>query len=167
MVNYASSEEGAELVVKQITEKGGKAIAVQGDLSKQTDITRRFAETKKTYGKLAILVNNAGIYKFAPLDAVDEGPFHSQFGLNVLGLLLTTKETVKWIGLEGGTIINISSGVSTLLAPKSSVYAATKASVDAITGVLAKELGGRKNRVNSINPSMIETEGVQSAGLNE
>jgi 3-oxoacyl-[acyl-carrier protein] reductase len=167
VVNYSSSKAGAELVVKEITAKGGKAIAVQGDVSKQADITRLFAETKKAYGKLNILVNNAGIYQFAPLGSVTEEHFHSHFNLNVLGLLLTTKEAVKLIGPEGGTIINISSGVSTALPPNSSVYTATKASVDAITGILAKELGPRKIRVNSINPGMIETEGVQSAGLNE
>jgi 3-oxoacyl-[acyl-carrier protein] reductase len=167
VVNYASSKEGAERVVKEITDKGGKAVAVQGDVSKQPDITRLFTETKKAYGKLNILVNNAGIYKFAPLDSVTEELFHSQFNLNVLGLLLTTKEAVKLIGPEGGSIVNISSGVSTMLPPNTSVYAATKASVDAITAVLAKELGPRKIRVNSINPGMIETEGLRTTGFNE
>jgi 3-oxoacyl-[acyl-carrier protein] reductase len=165
VVNYSSSKEGAEAVVKEITAKGGKAIAVQGDVSKQADITRLFAETKKAYGKLNILVNNAGIYQFAPLDAVTEDLFHKQFNLNVLGLLLTTKEAVKLIGPEGGSIINVGSGVSTVLPPNSTVYTATKASVDAITGILAKELGPRKIRVNSINPGMIETEGVHTAGF--
>lgn len=167
VVNYSSSKDGAERVVKEITAKGGKAIAVQGNMSKQADITRLFAETKKAFGKLNILVNNAGIYQFAPLDAVNEELFHSQFNLNVLGLLLATKEAVKLIGSEGGSIINISSGVSTILPATASVYAATKAAVDAITGVLAKELGPRKIRVNSINPGMIETEGVRAAGFAE
>lgn len=167
VVNYASSRKDAERVVKEIADKGGKAIAVQGDVSKQADITRLFTETKKAYGKLNILVNNAGIYKFAPLDSVTEEIFHSQFNLNVLGLLLATKEAVKLIGPEGGCIINIGSGVSTMLPPSTSVYSATKASVDAITGVLAKELGPRKIRVNSINPGMIETEGVHAAGFHE
>jgi 3-oxoacyl-[acyl-carrier protein] reductase len=167
VVNYASSKDGADRVVKEITNKGGKAIAVQGDVSKQADITRLFAETKKAFGKLNILVNNAGIYKFAPLDSVTEELFHAQFNLNVLGLLLTTKEAVKLIGPEGGSIINVGSGVSTILPPNSSVYSATKASVDAITGVLAKELGALKIRVNSINPGMIETEGVHAAGFAE
>jgi 3-oxoacyl-[acyl-carrier protein] reductase len=167
VVNYASSKEGADRVVKEITTSGGKAIAVQGDVSKQADITRLFAETKKAFGKLNILVNNAGIYKFAPLDSVTEELFHSQFNLNVLGLLLATKEAVKLIGAEGGTIINISSGVSTILPPNTSVYSATKAAVDAVTRVLAKELGPRKIRVNAINPGMIETEGVHSAGFDE
>jgi 3-oxoacyl-[acyl-carrier protein] reductase len=165
VVNYSSSKEGADRVVQEITAKGGKAIAVQGDVSKLADIQRLFAETKKAYGKLNILVNNAGIYQFAPLDAVTEDLFHSQFNLNVLGLLLTTREAVKLFGPEGGSVINIGSGVSTILPPNSSVYSATKAAVDAITGILAKELGPRKIRVNSINPGMIETEGVHTAGF--
>src|SRR5277367_3819259 len=165
VVNYASSKEGADRVVQEITAKGGKAIAVQGDVSKQADITRLFAETKKVYGKLNILVNNAGVYEFAPLEAVTEELFHRTFNLNVLGLLLTTKEAVKLIGPEGGSIINIGSGVSTILPPNSSIYTGTKAAVDAITGILAKELGPRKIRVNSINPGMIETEGVHTAGF--
>jgi 3-oxoacyl-[acyl-carrier protein] reductase len=167
VVNYASSKEGADRVVKEITARGGKAIAVQADVSKQADITRLFTETKKTYGKLNILVNNAGVYEFAPLDAVTEDLFHRTFNLNVLGLLLTTKEAVKLIGPEGGSIINIGSGVSSVFPPNSSIYTATKASVDAITAVLAKELGPRKIRVNSINPGMIETEGVHTAGFAE
>ncbi len=161
VVNYASSKEGAERVVQEITANGGKAIAVQGDVSKQADITRVFAETKKAYGKLNILVNNAGVYEFAPLEGTTEELFHRHFNLNVLGLLLTTKEAVKLMGPEGGSIINISSGISTILPPNTSIYSATKASVDAITAILAKELGARKIRVNSINPGMIETEGVQ------
>jgi 3-oxoacyl-[acyl-carrier protein] reductase len=167
VVNYASSKEGAERVVAEITAKGGKAIAVQGDVSKQADITRLFAETKKAYGKLNILVNNAGVYEFAPLEGTTEELFHRHFNLNVLGLLLTTKEAVKLIGPEGGTVINIGSGVSTILPPNTSIYTATKASVDAITAILAKELGPRKIRVNSINPGMIETEGVHSAGFSD
>jgi 3-oxoacyl-[acyl-carrier protein] reductase len=167
VVNYSSSKEGADRVVQEIISKGGKAIAVQGDVSKQADITRLFAETKKAYGKLNILVNNAGTYEFAPLEGVTEELFHKQFNLNVLGVLLTTKEAVKLIGPEGGSIINIGSGVSTVLPPNSSTYSATKAAVDAITAVLSKELGPRKIRVNSINPGMIETEGVHSAGFIE
>jgi 3-oxoacyl-[acyl-carrier protein] reductase len=167
VVNYASSKEGADRVVKEITGKGGKAIAVQADVSKPADVTRLFAETKKAYGKLNILVNNAGIYQFAPLEGVTEKLFHDHFNLNVLGLLLATKEAVKLIGPEGGSIINVGSGVSTINPPNSSVYTATKAAVDSITGVLAKELGPRKIRVNSINPGMIETEGVHAAGFIE
>ena len=165
VVNYSSSKAGAEKVVQEITAKGGKATAVQADVSKQADVLRLFAETKKAYGKLNILVNNAGVYQFAPLEAVTEELFHSQFNLNVLGLLLTTREAVKLIGPEGGSIINVGSGVSTINPPNSSVYTATKAAVDSITGVLAKELGPRKIRVNSINPGLIETEGVHSAGF--
>jgi 3-oxoacyl-[acyl-carrier protein] reductase len=167
VVNYSSSKEGADRVVQEITTKGGKAIAVQGDVSNLADITRLFAETKKAYGKLNILVNNAGTYEFAPLDAITEELFHKQFNLNVLGLLLTTKEAVRLIGPEGGSIINIGSGASSIYPPNSATYTATKASVDAITVVLAKELGARKIRVNSINPGMIETEGVHSAGFIE
>jgi 3-oxoacyl-[acyl-carrier protein] reductase len=165
IVNYGSSKEGADRVVKEIAAAGGKASAVQGDVSKQADITRLFAETKKAYGKLNILVNNAGIYQFAPLDGTTEELFHNQFNLNVLGLLLTAKEAVKLMGEEGGSIINIGSGVSTILPPNSSVYSATKASVDAITVILSKELGPRKIRVNSINPGMIETEGTHTGGF--
>jgi 3-oxoacyl-[acyl-carrier protein] reductase len=167
VVNYSSSKEGADRVVKEITAKGGKAIAVQADVSKPADVSRLFAETKKAYGKLNVLVNNAGIYQFAPLEGVTEKLFHDHFNLNVLGLLLATKEAVKLIGPEGGSIINVGSGVSTINPPNTSVYTATKAAVDAITGVLAKELGPRKIRVNSINPGMIETEGVHAAGFIE
>jgi 3-oxoacyl-[acyl-carrier protein] reductase len=167
VVNYSSSKEAADKVVKEITAKGGKAMAVQGDVSKQADITRLFEETKKAFGKLNILVNNAGVYQFAPLEATTEELFHRHFNLNVLGLLLATKEAVKFMGPEGGSIINIGSGASTILAPNSAVYSATKAAVDAITGTLAKELGPRKIRVNSINPGMIETEGVVSGGFSE
>src|SRR5215831_10211441 len=165
VVNYASSKESADKVVKEITSRGGEAIAIQADGSKPADITRLFAETKKAYGKLDILVNNAGIYQFAPLEAVTADLFHKQFNLNVLGLLLATKEAAKLIGPEGGSIINVGSGVSTIHPANSSVYTATKAAVDAITGVLAKELGPRKIRVNSINPGMIETEGVHAGGF--
>lgn len=164
VVNYSSSKEGAEKVVREITSKGGKAIAVQADVSKLADIQRLFAETKKAYGKVNVLVNNAGIYKFSPLDSINEELFHSQFNLNVLGLLLTTREAVKLIGPEGGSVINISSGVSTILPANTAVYSATKASVDAITTVLARELGPRKIRVNSINPGLIETEGTEAGG---
>ena len=167
VVNYSSSKEGGDRVVAEITKSGGKAIAVQGNVAKQPDVTRLFVETKKAFGRLDILVNNAGIYEFSPLEGVTEEHFHKHFNLNVLGLLLTTKEAVKLIGPEGGSIINIGSGVSTLTPPNSSVYTATKGAVDAITGVLAKELGPRKIRVNSLNPGMIETEGVHTAGYLE
>lgn len=165
VVNYASSKDGAERVVKEITGKGGKAIAIQGDVSKEADIARLFAETKKAYGKVDVLVNNAGVYQMAPLEQTTGEMFHRMFDLNVLGLLLTTKEAVKLMGPDGGSVINIGSGVSTVLPPNGSVYSSTKAAVDAITGTLAKELGPRKIRVNSINPGMIETEGVHAAGF--
>ena len=165
VVNYASSKEGADKVVAAITAKGGKAIAVQGDVSKQADITRLFEETKKAFGKLDILVNNAGVYAFAPLSEITEELFHNQFNLNVLGLLLTTKEATKYFNGDGGSVINISSAVTTLYPPGSATYTATKAAVDAITVILSKELGAKGIRVNAINPGMIETEGVQSAGF--
>ena len=165
VVNYASSKPGADRVVAEITGRGGKAIAVQGDVSKQAHIERLFSEGKKTFGRLDILVNNAGVYEFAPLEEVTEDLFHRQFNLNVLGLLLTTKEAVKHMGAEGGSIINIGSGASSMRPPNSTVYTGTKAAVDAITGVLAKELGPRGIRVNSISPGMIETEGVHAAGF--
>jgi len=165
VVNYSSSKQHADRVVAEIAARGGHAIAVQGDVSKQAHIERLFSEAKKAYGRLDILVNNAGVYEFSPLEEVTEDLFHKHFNVNVLGLLLTTKEGVKHMGPEGGSIINIGSGASSMRPPNSAVYTATKAAVDAITGVLAKELGPRKIRVNSINPGMIETEGVHAAGM--
>jgi 3-oxoacyl-[acyl-carrier protein] reductase len=165
VVNYASSRRDAERVVAEIERHGGAAIAVQADVSRQADIERLFSETQKAFGRLDILVNNAGVYEFAPLDGTTEDLFHKHFNLNVLGLLLTTKEAVKHMGPDGGSIINIGSSASSMLVPNSAVYSAAKAGVDAITGVLAKELGPRKIRVNSINPGMIETEGVHAAGI--
>ena len=165
VVNYASSKSGADKAVAEITSKGGKAIAVQADVSRSADIVKLFAETKKAYGRLDILVNNAGIYKFAPIEQIDEEHFHSIFNTNVLGLLLTTKEAVKFFGPEGGSVINVGSAVTNITPPNTAVYTATKGAVDVITAVLAKELGARKIRVNSINPGMIVTEGVESAGF--
>ena len=164
VVNYASSKEGADKVVNEIVSKGGKAIAVQGDVSKQADIDKLFAETKKAYKKVDILVNNAGIYEFGPLEAVTEAQFHKIFNLNVLGLLLTTQAAAKHFG-EGASVINIGSGVSRITPPNTAVYTATKGAVDAITGVLSKELGAKKIRVNSINPGIVETEGTHTAGF--
>jgi 3-oxoacyl-[acyl-carrier protein] reductase len=135
------------------------------DVSKHTEVTRLFDEIIRTFGRLDVLVNNAGIYQFAPIENVTEDHFHQQFNLNVLGLLLASKEAAKYFGADGGSIINISSGASKITPPNASVYSATKAAVDAITGSLAKELGSRKIRVNCINPGMIETEGVHAAGL--
>ena len=165
VVNYSSSKEGADKVVAEIKSKGGKAIAVQGDVSKVADVTRLFAETKKAFGSLDILVNNAGIYKFGTLEEITEEEFHRQFNTNVLGLLLTTQEAVKGFGADGGSVINIGSAVTRLTPAGSSIYTATKGAVDAISGVLAKELGSKKIRVNSLNPGMVETEGAHSAGF--
>jgi 3-oxoacyl-[acyl-carrier protein] reductase len=167
VVNYASSKPGADAVVKRITEKGGKAIAVRADVSKPQDITRLFAETKNAYGKLDILVNNAGVYEFTPLESITAEHFHKLFDLNVLGLLLTTQEAVKLMNGAGGSIINISSIVGQMPVQTASVYSATKAAVDAITVALSKELGPKKIRVNSLNPGMVETEGVHAAGFAE
>jgi 3-oxoacyl-[acyl-carrier protein] reductase len=167
VVNFATSRTGADAVVADITRAGGKAVAVQGDVSKAKDIERLFAETLKQFGRLDVLVNNAGIYEFAPLEAVTPEHFHKQFDLNVLGLLLASREAVKHFGSKGGSIINISSVVATAAQPNSAVYSATKAAVDAVTRVLAKELGPKKVRVNSINPGLVETEGVHTAGFAE
>jgi 3-oxoacyl-[acyl-carrier protein] reductase len=164
-VNYASSREGADRVVAEITGAGGKAIAVQGDVAKSADVRRLFAETKKAFGSLDVLVNNAGIYHFAPLDEITEDDFHRQFNINVLGLILSTQEAARHFGPNGGSVINISSVVSSNQEPNSAVYSATKAAVDSITRVLARELGSKKIRVNSINPGATETEGLHSAGI--
>ncbi|MBC7971027.1 MAG: SDR family NAD(P)-dependent oxidoreductase, partial [Verrucomicrobia bacterium] len=167
VVNYASSKEGADRVVDEIISSGGKAIAVQANVAKKAEIEHLFAETQRTFGKLDILVNNAGIYEFSPLETITEEHFHKQFDLNVLGLILASQQAAKHFGAEGGSIINISSIVSTLTPPNGSVYSATKAAVDAITKSLAKELGSRHIRVNSINPGMVETEGTHTAGIME
>lgn len=165
VVNYASSRKDADAVVSSITAKGGKAVAVQGDVAKSSDIERIFAETKKTFGRLDVLVNNAGIYKFTPLDSVTEDDFHRHFNTNVLGLILATKAAANNFGPEGGSVINVGSVVSRITPPASVVYTATKGAVDAVTGVLANELGAKKIRVNSINPGIVQTEGTHAAGL--
>ncbi len=165
VVNYASSKEGADRVVAEITRKGGTAIAVQGDVSKAADVQRLFAETQQAFGALDVLVNNAGVYQFDPLEAVTEAEFHREFNTNVLGLILATQEAVKHFGPDGGSVINIGSVASQAAPPESVVYSATKGAVDAITRVLAKELGTRKIRVNAINPGSVETEGVHRAGI--
>ena len=167
VVNYASSKEGADRVVGEIRRQGGKAVAVQANVAKQSDVERLFSETKKAFGRLDILVNNAGIYEFYPIESVTEAHFHKHFGLNVLGLLLASKEAARHFGAAGGSIINISSAASTLAPPNTSVYTATKAAVDAVTRSLAKELGPRNIRVNSINPGMVDTEGVRAGGFVE
>ena len=165
VVNYASAKEGAEKIVNQITAEGGKAIAIQGDVSKKADVTRLFEETKKAFGPVDILVNNAGVYKFGALEEISEEDFHHQFNINVLGLLLASQGAVNNFNTAGGSIINIGSVVSETTPVGSSVYTATKSSVDAITHVLAKELGPKNIRVNSINPGMVETEGTHTAGF--
>ncbi len=165
VVNYASSKEGADRVVAEIISDGGKAIAVQANVANKTDIERLFAETEKAFGTLNILVNNAGIYEFAPLENVTAEHFHRMFDLNVLGLILASQEAVKHFGPAGGNIVNISSVAATSAPPTTSVYSATKAAVDAVTKSLAKELGSRNIRVNAINPGMVETEGVRAAGI--
>jgi len=165
VVNYASSKEGADQVVDEIAKHGGKAIAVQADVAKKKDIERLFAETKKEFGRLDILVNNAGVYQFAPLEEATENEFHRQFNTNVLGLILATQEAVKHFGSEGGSVINIGSSATTITAPTTVVYTATKGAVDMITRVLAKELGPKKIRVNSINPGGVETEGFHTLGM--
>ncbi|OYD96183.1 oxidoreductase [Nostoc sp. 'Peltigera membranacea cyanobiont' 210A] len=165
VVNYSSSKEGADRVVAEILSEGGKAITVQANVAKKAEIEHLFAETQQVFGKLDILVNNAGIYEFSPIEDITEEHFHKQFDLNVLGLILTSQQGVKHFGSAGGSIINISSIVSTLAPANSSVYSATKAAVDAVTKSLAKELGSRNIRVNSINPGMVETEGTHTAGI--
>jgi 3-oxoacyl-[acyl-carrier protein] reductase len=164
VVNYASSKAGAESVVAAIIKAGGKAIAVGGDVAKAAEAQGIIDAAVKTYGRLDILVNNSGVYEFAPIEALTEESFHRQFNINVLGLLLTTQAAVKHLG-EGASIINISSGVTRITPPNSAVYTGTKGAVDAITSVLAKELGARKIRVNAINPGIVETEGTVSAGF--
>ena len=165
VVNYASSKQDADRVVAEITKQGGKAVAVQGDVSKATDVQRLFAETKRAFGKLDVLVNNAGVYQFAALGEITEEQFHRQFNTNVLGLLLATQEALKLFGPEGGSVINIGSTISRVTPPATVVYTATKGAVDAVTHVLSKELGPKKIRVNSINPGVVETEGAHAVGF--
>lgn len=167
VVNYSTSKEGADHVVQSIKQKGGKAIAIQASLSKPEDINRLFSETKKAFGRLDILINNAGIYEFLPLEQLTPEHFHKQFDLNVLGLLLACRAAISHFSASGGSIVNISSIVSTSHIPYCAVYSATKGAVDAVTRVLASELGPRKIRVNSINPGMVETEGTKTGGFLE
>ncbi|MFZ5736908.1 MAG: SDR family NAD(P)-dependent oxidoreductase [Pseudomonadota bacterium] len=162
-VNYASGKDGADAVVAKITAAGGKAVAVHGNLAEPEDAAKLVGETVKALGKIDVLVNNAGVYEMLPLDAITPAHFHHQFNVNVLGLLLVTQAAARHFN-DGGSIVNISSGASTLAMPNTAVYGATKASVDLITGVLAKELGPRRIRVNAVNPGMVVTEGVRAAG---
>jgi 3-oxoacyl-[acyl-carrier protein] reductase len=165
VVNYASSREGADRVVAEITAKGGKAIAVQGDVSSAADVKRLFEQTKASFGALDVLVNNAGVYQFEPLEKVTEEEFHREFNTNVLGTLLTIQQALKYFGPHGGSVINISSIASLNPTPDSVVYAATKSAVDSITRGLAKELGPRQIRVNAIAPGGTASEGLASAGI--
>jgi 3-oxoacyl-[acyl-carrier protein] reductase len=167
VVNYTSSREGADRVVNEITSKDGKAVAVQANVAKRADIDRLFAEAKKHFGRIDILVNNAGIYEFLPLENVTEEHFHKQFDVNVLGLILASQAAARHFGAAGGSIINVGSVAGVVAPPSTSVYSATKAAVDAVTKSLAKELGPRKIRVNSLNPGMVETEGFNALGLGE
>ncbi|HWY61313.1 MAG TPA: glucose 1-dehydrogenase [Rhizomicrobium sp.] len=165
VVNYSSDKAGADKVVAKIAEAGGKAVAIQADVAKPADIARLFAEAKKQFGRLDVLVNNAGVFKFAPLDESEPEEFHRQFNINVLGTILSAREAARYFGNEGGNIINVSSVVSQGAFPNSVIYSATKGAVDAVTRVLAAELGPKNIRVNTIAPGMIETEGVHSAGF--
>ena len=167
VVNYVSSKSDADKVVDEISKRGGKAIAVQGDVAKKKDIERLFAEAKEAFGKIDILVNNAGVYDFKPLEEITENEFHREFNTNVLGMMLATQESLKHFGPEGGSIINIGSLASSLTPPTAVIYNATKGAVDAITRTLAKELGPKKIRVNSINPGMVITEGAIAGGYTE
>jgi 3-oxoacyl-[acyl-carrier protein] reductase len=165
VVNYASSKTGAERVVADITGKGGKAIAVHGNVAEAKDVQRLFEETTKAFGSLDVLVNNAGVFEFSPLEAVTETEFHREFNINVLGTILATREALKYFGPDGGSVINLSSVAGVKAIPNSVVYSATKGAVNAITRVLANELGARKIRVNAIAPGPVETEGVHELGI--
>jgi 3-oxoacyl-[acyl-carrier protein] reductase len=164
VVNYASSKAGADTVVAAITAAGGKAVAVHGDVSKAAEAQGIIEAAIKNYGRLDILVNNSGVYEMAPIEAITEEHFRRHFNINVLGLLLATQAAVKYLG-EGGSIINMGSVVSSFTPPNSAVYSGTKAAVDAVTGVLARELGPKKIRVNTISPGIVETEGTHSGGF--
>jgi 3-oxoacyl-[acyl-carrier protein] reductase len=165
VVNYASSREGADTVVADITAKGGKAIAVHADVARAEDVKTLFTEAKQAFDRVDILVNNAGVYKFAPAAEFDEAEFHRQYGVNVLGPLLTVREALKYFGPQGGNIINVSSVASEASVPTSSVYSGTKGALDAITRVLSTELSGRRVRVNTIAPGGVETEGLHAMGI--
>jgi len=167
VINYASAKQDADRVVDEISKRGGKAIAIQGSVAKKAEVARVFAEAEKAFGKIDILVNNAGVYEFVPLEEVTEPQFHKMFDTNVLGMLLATQEALKHFNSDGGSIINIGSLASSLTPPTAVVYNATKGAVDAITRTLAKELGPRKIRVNSVNPGMVVTEGAVAGGYTE
>ncbi|HTM10677.1 MAG TPA: glucose 1-dehydrogenase [Verrucomicrobiae bacterium] len=165
VVNYASSKKGADQVVDEIKKNGGRAIALQADMAKKSEIERLFSEAMRAFGRIDILVNNAGIYEFAALEEITEEHFHKHFNLNVLGLILASQQAAKHFGREGGSIINISSVASFKSPPTTAVYSATKGAVDSVTKVLANELGPRNIRVNAISPGVVITEGVHAAGI--
>ena len=165
VVNYATSKEGADKVVKEIKENGGTAIAVQADVSNEADVTRLFEETKKTFGALDVLVNNAVAQGYAPIEHISAEAFHQSFNVNVLGPILTIQAALKLFGDKGGNIINISSGASKYPLPNASLYSSTKAALDAFTIALSKELGVKNVRINSILPGATDTEGAASAGV--
>jgi 3-oxoacyl-[acyl-carrier protein] reductase len=167
VVNYVSSKTDADKVVDEITKRGGKAVAVQGNVAKKAEIEKLFAATEKAFGKIDVLVNNAGVYQFAPLEEITEEEFHREFNTNVLGMMLATQEALKHFNPAGGSVINIGSLASSLTPPTAVIYSATKGAVDAITRTLAKELGPRKIRVNSINPGIVITEGTVAGGYTE
>ena len=167
VVNYVSANQDADRVVDEISKNGGKAVAIQGNVAKRADVERLFTEAEKAFGKIDIVVNNAGVYEFVPLEEATEQQFHRMFDTNVLGMLLSTQEALKHLNPDGGSIINIGSLASSLTPPTAVVYNATKGAVDAITRTLAKELGPRKIRVNSINPGMVVTEGAVAGGYTE
>jgi 3-oxoacyl-[acyl-carrier protein] reductase len=167
VVNYVSAKHDADRVVDEITKRGGKAVAIQGNVSKKAEVDRLLAEAEKAFGKIDILVNNAGVYEWVPLEEITEQQFHKMFDTNVLGMLLVTQQALKHFNSDGGSIINIGSLASTLTPPTAVIYNATKGAVDAITGTLARELGPRRIRVNSINPGVVITEGVIAGGFSE
>lgn len=165
VVNYSSSREGADRVVQQITALGSKAVAIQGSVAEPADVRRLVTETLAAFGQIDVLVNNAGVYEFAPLEAITPEHYHRQFNVNVLGLLQVTQAALPHFPETGGSIINVGSVVTSITPPASAVYTGTKGAVDAITGVLAKELAPRRIRVNALNPGMVETEGTHRAGI--
>ncbi|WP_029353570.1 glucose 1-dehydrogenase [Bosea sp. 117] len=165
VVNYSSARDGAEKIVKEIEAAGGKAIAVQANVAKEAEVERLFAEAKAAFGSVDVLVNNAGVYRFAPIEQFSEEDFRWHFDVNVLGLLFATREAVKHFGEKGGSIINIGSVATEVAWPQTSVYTATKAAVASITKTLANELGPKKIRVNNIAPGGVETEGTHTIGV--
>ncbi|WP_339686566.1 glucose 1-dehydrogenase [Gimesia maris] len=165
VVNYATDGQSAEALVEQIKQENGQAVAVQADVSNAADVARLFTDVDSTFGRLDILVNNAGVYRETPLSELTEAEFHREFNINVLGPLLVIRESLQYFGSQGGTIINIGSGASKMCPPGYSIYSASKSALDAITGVLSKELAARKIRVNSVNPGATLSEGTQAAGL--